>query len=58
MIFVEAMERGKLMFEHNYPNGMADIAAQLIDSIVSKLQLPNEVRFHAVDLDQDTEVEE
>ena len=51
LIFVEAMERGKLMFENVYPNGIADIAAQLIDSIVSKLEVPPGVRLHAVDLD-------
>jgi len=30
LIFIEAMERGKLTFEHVYPNGIQEVSALLV----------------------------
>jgi len=52
LLFVEAMERGKLQFEHVYPNGVTDVANILIDQIVAKLEAPTDkVRLDVIDLD-------
>ena len=60
LILVEAMERGKLNLEQQYPNGLQDIANQLIDPILNKLYVPEDgnLRLNAINLDQDTEAEE
>lgn len=56
--FLLAMERGKLTFEQAYPNGVSDLAPQLVETIVAKLEAPARVRLQAVDLEKDTEFEE
>jgi len=59
LLFVEAMERGRLTFDEAYPNGMADVAISLMDPIVTKLEAPaDQVRLDVIGLDQDTDAEE
>lgn len=59
LIFLEAIERGRLTFDERYPQGIPQIAASLIDQIMAKLEAPlDRVRLDQIDLDADTENEE
>lgn len=53
------MERGRLTFEEVYPNGMPDLAVELIEPIVARLEAPlDKVRLNVIDLNQDSDFEE
>ena len=40
LLYLEAMQVGKLTFEQAFPNGLSDMAANLIEPIVAKLEAP------------------
>ncbi len=53
------MERGRLTFEGSYPNGVPDLAVELIEPIVARLEAPlDKVRLNVIDLNQDSDFEE
>ena len=37
LTIVESMERGRLSFEQQYPNGMQDVASMLTEPLIEKL---------------------
>ena len=53
------MERGKLTFEHVYPNGIQEVSALLVQPVIKRLQAPlDKVRLESIGLEKDTENEE